>query len=515
MPVSNHNHPRTSRAAPVPASADALDEDAATHVEPPELKAIIEAFKREDRFYRKQAKIAYKSRAKSSAFKYEHLLEDHYADDPSFFQWDENRSLDRQDFDYLFYHRAHFKPWVRTCLEIIASKLTHVTLDGDDGYFKKLERNVGWVSHITPIVLGHYRYMNELVRCGLWSNAKNSRRCHIPDLCPLCLWNDHLKVQVQAFGEHSSAFARAQAWWFLTLGFTSNPNNSKWIVKGFDPQVPNPGDGDRGYDPYPVELAQEAPYIGYTDARLLGLIVQEALDELYQSGLVDGYRNKLEGAFRLQPRADTRMNLHGHAVANGSETNPNFIAEQIYTRMQQGLHKYRRHLRHDYYPDVQVCPVATAKDLERCIIYSEKIVPIAKIVADAMAQPEAKRDDGSWKADYCFGLEIKLCQLLNEDIPCVFTKFRYDEELLYLRRRKTVGNMTFNDSGTCIGTEPGWHRKARQKKSERQKEKREKRRKEQAEAEKNGVLVIPHKRQKRTRTNPRRLKRSLGRWASR
>jgi hypothetical protein len=282
-------------------------------------------------------------------------------------------------------------------------------------------------------------------------------------------------------------------------------------VEAFDPHVPNPGDGDRGYDPYPIELAQEAPEIGYDDARLLGLIVQETLDELYQSDVVDGYRNKLEGAFKLQPRADTRMNLHGHAIANGSETNPDFIAEQLHALMQQGLRKYRRHLCHDYYPDVQVCPVASPKDLERCVIYSEKIVPVARIVADAMAQPAAQRDDGSWNPAYVIGLERSLCQLLNEDIPCVFTKFRYDQELLYLRRRKSVGNMTFTDSGTCIGAEPHWHKKSRWKKAKKQKEEREQRRLEQDKARRNGALVMEQQKQKRTRKNPRRLKRSLGR----
>ena len=325
MPDNKRNHPRIAHAAPVHAPAGALD-DVAAPVASPAAKAALEAFKEEERFQRKQVKVTEKSRAKSASFRYEHLIEDHYADDPSFFQWDENRSLDRQNFDYLFYHRAHFKPWARTCLEIIASKLTHVTQDHEDGYFNKLERNVGWAAHITPIVFGAYRFMDQLVRCGMWSSASNSRRCHKPDLCPLCLWNDHLKVLVQAFGERSGTFARARAWWFLTLGFTSNPNNSKWIVKDFDPHVPDPGDGDLRYDPYPVELAQESPEIGYDDARLLGLIVQEALDELYQSGLADGFRAKLEGAFLLQPRADTRMNLHGHAIANGSEDNPDFIA---------------------------------------------------------------------------------------------------------------------------------------------------------------------------------------------
>ena len=195
------------------------------------------------------------------------------------------------------------------------------------------------VAHVTPIVFGLYRYMDQLVRCGLWSSASNSRLCHKHDLCALCTWNDHLKVLVEAFGTRSGAFARAAAWWFLTLGFTSNRNNSKYVVKDFEPQVPNPGDGNREYDPYPVELAQEAPFIGYTDARLLGLIVQESLDELYQSRIVDGYRNKLEGALLLQPGGDTRMNMHGHAIANGSETNPDFIAEQLYALMEQGLRK--------------------------------------------------------------------------------------------------------------------------------------------------------------------------------
>ena len=95
---------------------------------------------------------------------------------------------------------------------------------------------------------------------------------------------------------------------------------------------------------------------------------------------------------------------------------------------------------------------------------------------------------GVWDAAHVIGLERVLCQLLNEDIPNVFTKFRYDEELLYLRRRKTVGNMTFTDSGTFIGDEPGWHKKVRRKRSEAEKEKRAKCRQEEAQAEKNGAL---------------------------
>jgi hypothetical protein len=511
MPRHKPHPPRTSDAAPVDAPAGALDDDAGDEPLPPEAQAILEALEGEERFERKRGKISEASRATSASFRYAHLIEEHYAHDPGFFIWDENRSLDRQNFDYLFYHRAHFTAPVQTWLEIIASKITHVTLDGEDGYFRKAMRNVNWTAHITPMLFGPFRDLDSIVRCGLWSSASNSRRCHKPDLCPLCLWNDHLKVLVHAFGERSGAFARAQAWWLLTLGFTSNPNNSKFVVKDFDPHMPLAGDGDRGYDPFPVELAQQDPLIGYNDARFLGLIVQEALDELYQSGVVDGCRNKLEGAFRLQPGADTRMNMHGHAIANGSETNGGFIAQELYEAMRRGLKKYRRQMWHDYCPDVQVCPIRSAEELEQCIVYTEKVVAVGDIVADAMARPEARNENGTWNQRYVVRLENSLAQLLGEDIPCIFTKFRYDQELLYLRRRKAVGNMTFTDSGTCIGSEPGWHKKVRRTRAKEQKKQREKRRKEQAKAEAQGVLVVGQKRQKRRRKLPRRLKRSLGR----
>lgn len=481
---------------------------------------MLSLLKAEERFSKSLVKTCNKSRARSAALRYEHLIEEHYADDPTFFEWDENRALDRQSFDYLFYHREHFKPQVQTCLEIIASKIMHVTADGEDGYFNKLEKNIGWVAHITPILFAMFPEMEKLVRCGLWSNAENSRRCHKPDLCPLCLWNDHLKVLVHAFGTRSGAFNRAEAWWFLTLGFSSNRNNAKWVVQDFDPVAPEAVDGDRAYEPYPVQLGpnrhdQSDPWVGYEDARFLGLIVQEALDELYQSRNVDGYRNKLEGAFLLQPGAETRMNMHGHAVANGSETNAEFIAEQLYNLMAQGLRKYRHQLWHEYYPDVKVCPLSSAQDLEGCVVYSEKIVPIARIVAEAMAKPGARAEDGSWNPAYVFGLERALFELLNEDIPAVFTKFRYDQELLYLRRRKTVGNMTFTDSGTCIGNEPRWHKKIRRERARKQKEKRAERRRREVEAQRNVVVVTPHKPQKRSRKNPRRRKRSLASTTSR
>ena len=129
--------------------------------------------------------------------------------------------------------------------------------------------------------------MDKLIRCGLWVNAKNSRRCHLSHLCPLCHWVDDLKLLVEAYGEESGAFAKARLWSFVTLGFTSNPNNSKWSVKNFELQDPErPGADpelfadadpgllagvDRSYNPYPVALGPTRddpsdPWMGYDDA---------------------------------------------------------------------------------------------------------------------------------------------------------------------------------------------------------------------------------------------------------
>ena len=184
MPASNDNPVHVD---PVHASTDALDNnDAAPRAKQfaPSVNTTA-CYQEEERFYRNHVKSTEKARATSVARRYERVLKHRYAEDPSFFQWDENRSLDRQNFDYLFYHRAHFKPWARTNLEIIASKLTHVTQGGEDGYFNKLQRNVGWTAHITPIVLGAYRYMDQVVRCGIGPAQRTAAAATSPT-CALC-----------------------------------------------------------------------------------------------------------------------------------------------------------------------------------------------------------------------------------------------------------------------------------------------------------------------------------------
>lgn len=148
-------------------------------------------------------------------------------------RWEPERRWDRSNFEYLFYHRKQLAKISGACikqhLELVSAKINHVSGEGRDGYVKKLERHVGWLDYIVPIIFSRSKYTHRLARCGLWVNAKNSRRCHKTDYCHLCHWNDILKVLVQAFSEKSGAFARAASWSFITCGFTTNPENSKAV----------------------------------------------------------------------------------------------------------------------------------------------------------------------------------------------------------------------------------------------------------------------------------------------
>jgi hypothetical protein len=164
------------------------------------MNLLLRQIRDEERELAELERATEKGKAKSGAFAYEDELAERYGDDPSFNTWDRNRALDIQDFDYLFWHRERFNERLRTYLEIIATKITHINRDGDDGYFNKLERNVHWTRHITPMLFSQYAYLDNLVRCGIWAHSENSRRCHKTDICPYCLWIDILNVRVEAFG---------------------------------------------------------------------------------------------------------------------------------------------------------------------------------------------------------------------------------------------------------------------------------------------------------------------------
>ena len=230
--------------------------------------------------------------------------------------------------------------------------------------------------------------------------------------------------------------------------------------------------GDPEYDPYPVCLGfheddNTAPWLGYLDAKVLGLIAQEAIEKVYNDKLLAGYLFKLEGAFRLVPFRANRVNLHAHVVANGLENDPQVLADALFLHMRRGLRRYQKHFHGSYHPDVLVERIQSAAQLEKAICYSDKAIPIGLIVAEAMGRPEAKRGDGSWDREYVSEVHTSLMRLVNDDIPAMLTSLKSERRFQNLRRRKTVGNFCFNDRGTCIGSEPNWHKKLRRKNSKR------------------------------------------------
>jgi hypothetical protein len=430
----------------------------------------------EDQLFAKLDSTSEKGKARCAAFSYEDLLSDRYRDDPSFKVWNRNRALDIQNYDYLFWHRHNVNELTRTYLEIIAAKITHINQDDKDGYFKGLERNVNWTRHITPLLFSQYAYLDNLVRCGIWAHAKNSRRCHKPDYCSNCHWNDILKARVEAFGEDSGTFERMESQnltaTFITLGYTTQQANSKSVGRDFKGERIIVSGGSPEYDPYPVCLGFDdcdstLPWLGYLDAKLLGLIAQQAMEHTYKEKLFAGYHFKIEGAFKLVPDGANRINLHAHSVANGPVDNPQFRADVLFKYMRQGLHRYRKHLRGDYYPDVLVERLESASDFQKCICYSEKVIPIGLIVGEAMGHPEAKLSDGRWNTEYISEVQTALMRLVNDDIPAILTALKRERLFQNLRRRKTVGNFTFNDRGTCIGDEPAWHKGLRRTKAKR------------------------------------------------
>jgi hypothetical protein len=424
--------------------------------------------------------------------------------------WDSKYALDLQDFAYLFLHRKQFRKRIKNLLEIVSAKITHICRDGEDGYFKKLEHNIGWTQYITPIIFALVSIADKLVRCGLWSHAKNSRRCHQRDFCSLCLWNDILKALVYAFGRHSGAFERAGAWWFITVGWTVNPANARCRCDEYDPDEHRPHARDRGYDPYPVVLGlgdddPDLPIFGYNDARTLGIVTQWAIGELYHRSHINGYHSRHEGEYRLNPGGANRVNFHNHTVANGDDTNGQFIAEKLREFVNEGLALFGRDLLRAYYPDIHVQRVTSPEHLEHAVVYGEKVVPIAHAVADALARPEARSADGFLDARYVANLKTSLARLIDDDIPSIFTGARLDEEQPRLFRRRTVGNMQFNDYGTCIGPEPPWHIKKRRNAAKRTKESRERRKAREQESA--GSKKSAKKHYPRRRKGQRRLPR--------
>ena len=484
----------TKSDAAVAASSDAPDHsspDAAMHVwsqaERERYALVLKALKSDDCWRKKNDKSSQRMRARSIARTDEIAIREQLRPDHSDLIWNPRRALVLTDFDYLFLHRERIGGDIQDWLEIINAKIKHVKDDGEDGYFNKLERNVGWTQYITPIIFCDSEIIDIVVRCGLWLNAKNSRRCHKPDFCSNCLWNDVLYALAFAYGPDSGAFGKAPAWFLVTIGWTTNPANAKCQFGDYAPDDFEPPVGDRGYDPYPVILGfddydADCAWLGYEDARTLGIIAQKAISELYEREIIGGYHNRLEGEYRLNPGGANRVNLHAHAVVNSADSNGEFLAEKIH----EFVHTYWTQFGFDqlnqkYYPDIHVRRITNPEHLYRAVVYTEKVVPINHAVADALSRPEALDANGYYNPKYIAGLKVALARLIDDDIPALFTKARLNDDLPCLFRRRTVGNMQFTDDGTCLGTEPERHQIKRHKARESARECRARKKEREAE----------------------------------
>ena len=518
---STRVHMAEPASAVVVASADADDERAFdetvevwSDADRLRQEKILRAIKREDRWWASHERVTDSMRAKHEACSTESELRAELAEAIDDWTWNPKRALDLQDFKYLFLNRKKFNKQTCQRLEIINSKINRVSEDGRPGYFNKLEKNVGWTRYILPILFSCVSIADKLVRCGLWANAKNSRRCHKADFCPNCLWNDVLKAFASAFGVGSGAFNAAPAWHFITIGWTTNPANAKCQSDGYNPDDYRPHAPNRDYDRYPVVLGlgdddPDLAFYGYDDARVLGIVMQEAIAELYQRdlSLINGYHSKHEGEYRLNPGGANRVNIHDHSVVNGDETNGQFLAETLLDLVKKKLKEFGRDLTRDYYPDIDVRRITSPEHLKHAICYGEKVAPIGHAVADALARPEARDADGCYNAGYIAKLKVSLARLINDDIPSIFSGTRLDDELPRLFRRRTEGNMKFNDKGTCIGVEPDWHARMRRKAAKRTRESRE-RKKQRDEERAANALKAGHPLPMKKKTYPRRRKRS-------
>lgn len=483
-----------------------------TEAERARHERTLRAIQREDRWWRKHERDSEQMRAAHAARSTEIALRAELKERGEDWVWNPKFALDLRDFPYLFLHRMKFGKRTRDWLEIVNAKITHIGNAGGDGYFKKLEQNIGWTQYIAPIIFAAVSIVDKLVRCGIWSHAKNSRRCHQTEFCSLCLWNDILKALVYAFGRHSGAFARATSWWFITIGWTVNPANAGCRCGDYDPAAVRPYARDRGYDPYPVVLGlgdddPDLSFLGYENARILGVVMQWAIGELYHRGYINGYHSRHEGEYRLNPGGANRVNFHDHTIANGDDANGQFIAEKLREFVNEGLAKFGTGLSRTYYADIHVRRITSPEHLEHAICYGEKIVPIAYAVDDALARPEARAADGFYDPRYIAKLKDSLARLIDDDIPSIFSGARLNEEQPRLFRRLTDGNMEFNDKGTCIGPEPEWHVRKRHRASQLTRESRQRKKEREEQMRKDGIPVPAKKKYLRRRKGHRRLPR--------
>lgn len=416
------------------------------------------------------------------------------ASDPEVAKFDANRLADPTDFDYRFRHRHRLPAWLRERLEIIAAKLEYKRKDGSPGFFAKMQINgIDWKSHISVIATIPGVWAESIIRCGIWtkgSNRKrNSGRCHQYDVCPLCVWVDHLRFLSSAFAVDSGALMRGRNWFAIHLSVRDSKANSRAIGKRLEPEdydfVNDSGMYSEIYADRPVPLEGEADIGGIQTSQTVFLAVQKALDSIYHRGIVSGYRQKLEVALSLTP---TRGLPHGHAVACGGEADPQFIADELYAEMEKILAQHRSEMAVDLYPSVRVFAVPSPLDLLRCAKYLEKAIPLGLLTKAVLNRPAVYHPDGSPNRRIFKALETSLLNLPNQ-LKLLSGGFRaIDHQFHWLQRRRSLGRMRCGKK--FAGLEPYWHERQRERNAAKQAQRR-------AKSKDADGLITPKKKQAR------------------
>ncbi len=121
--------------------------------------------KREEPWLREQERVREPMRPRHAPRPTETALPAALEERAEDWSWNPQFALDLQDFPHLFLHHEQFNKQTHEWLDIAYAKITDIHNDGEDGYFNKFEKNIGWTQHITPIIFSDPSITDQLVRC--------------------------------------------------------------------------------------------------------------------------------------------------------------------------------------------------------------------------------------------------------------------------------------------------------------------------------------------------------------
>jgi hypothetical protein len=403
------------------------------------------------------------------------------------------------DFDYRFWHRRRFQGWYRDRLEIIAAKLVWKRQDESPGFFAKLQLNgFDWKTHAAVVASVRRPWAESHLRCGIWTKGsgkkRNSGRCKQYDLCALCNFIDFIRLLRVAFGPASGAYHKGRTWFVIHCSVREKQENSHAVgrvANEEDWEITNRDGFYSGlYDPCPVPLRADRDHEdkeGIQTCRIVFLAVQTALAALYKRDLFDGFRQKLEIALRFNPICGLP---HGHAVANGLEDNPQFIADELYQEMQMVLTRYQSEMSVQLYPSVRVFSLTSPDDLLECVKYLEKTIPLGLLAKGALDYSDDDQPKVCQSKKTLDQIENDLINLHEQLGHLSGTFLVSDHKSHCIQRRRSLGNMRFGTG--FVGFEPQWHKETRLNEAEEQAQRRKKKKKVQDMAIEQVKAILTH-----------------------